>query len=125
MVDKVSEGLIRYVVSNYLHLFNNEEIEIYNSILRSSKFDSLSEESYNILLSKKPILFDNLIKITKDDKKQFYISLVERLINEGNIFVNRCPYCGTLARTPYSERATCGHNWGSFLIPPSSTKSSK
>ncbi|NHN27994.1 hypothetical protein FIA58_020130 [Flavobacterium jejuense] len=111
MIDKISEELIRYVISNYLHLFNDQEIEIYNSILRSNKVDTLSEENYNLLLSKKPTLFNNLIKITKDDKKKFYNSIVERLIDDGKIFVNRCPYCGSLAATPNSQRARCGHHW--------------
>jgi hypothetical protein len=43
------------------------------------------------------------------------IKIAERIYkdHQNEIFINKCPICGTLARTPLAKQALCGHRWSS------------
>lgn len=45
---------------------------------------------------------------------QFMINCAERILKEsrGKVFLNLCPVCSKLARTPYAKQCKyCGHDW--------------
>ncbi|MFD1602337.1 hypothetical protein ACFSJW_24655 [Flavobacterium artemisiae] len=101
--------LIRYIKSNYLNFFNKEERLIYNSILNSQKLSKLSLEAKEIFSQNIEDFRCN--NLQKEEENLFFEKVIFRIISEEKVYINRCPYCGTLARTPYAERAKCGHSW--------------
>lgn len=51
-------------------------------------------------------LLDNGIDVFKE-------KVVRRILGESGreVFLNLCPKCGRLARTPFAKQCRCGHSW--------------
>jgi len=83
--------LYNYLLRNYWVLFTDSEKCYVNKNIRL--------QATNNVLSSDNIIFQN--------------EVVKRLLEHypTEIFLNKCPICGELARTPNAKSASCGHVW--------------
>ena len=118
-----NKELERYVIKNFSHLFNEEERITFRLLVKYSKVNTLQTKDENklaFLFEKLQITSHDLEMAQAIDRDSFISKTVDRILNEENIFINRCPFCGQLARTPKAVRAKCGHNWADFQSASSS-----
>ena len=114
---KVDSELQFYVIKNYRNFFNEKELEISNNIGRQLKFEWLPDEEKKVFRERLGHLVpDESSFMTTEEQENFYNSTAERIINEENLFINRCPHCGQLARTTKARQAKCGHSWRDFNL---------
>lgn len=54
-----------------------------------------------------------IINFNPDYAEPLRTKIAERIwkVHRDAIFINKCPICGTLARTPLAKQAPCGHRW--------------
>ena len=56
----------------------------------------------------------NVLSLAKDGYRQFQLTTAARILRDSadEVFFNRCPVCGELARTPTAKQCRyCGHDW--------------
>ncbi len=56
----------------------------------------------------------NILGLLENGYEQFAANCAARILNENpnGVYLNNCPVCGRLARTPYAKQCKwCGHNW--------------
>jgi len=83
----------------------------YTEKLNGSQSESRAKMYYRRgLLSAEPEVLNLLSK----GPGQFMINCAERILKENpeKVFLNLCPVCKKLARTPYAKQCRyCGHDW--------------
>lgn len=55
----------------------------------------------------------------KDGYEEFELGVARRIMKEvpGKVFLNNCPKCNKLARTPYARQCRhCGHSWHDLTV---------
>ncbi len=55
----------------------------------------------------------------KNGYEEFELSVAQRIMEEtpDQVFLNHCPKCHTLARTPYARQCRfCGHDWHDIVV---------
>ena len=55
----------------------------------------------------------------KDGYEEFELNVAKRIIQEApeKVFLNNCPKCNKLARTPYARQCRhCGYNWHDLTV---------
>ena len=107
----------RYI-SNYYHRFFNEKENIaHRHITSLFKLNGESESSsrYKIYKRKGWITNDiEALNLIKNGETEFFINTANRILEEHNeeIFLNNCPICQKLARTPKARQCRhCGNKW--------------
>ena len=61
----------------------------------------------------------NIKEYLKDGYEEFELSVAKRIMNEApeKVFLNNCPKCNKLARTPYARQCRhCGNNWHDLTV---------
>lgn len=61
----------------------------------------------------------NIKEYLKDGYEEFELSVAKRIMNEASekVFLNNCPKCNKLARTPYARQCRhCGNNWHDLTV---------
>ncbi len=61
----------------------------------------------------------NIKEYLKEGYEEFELNIAKRIIQEApeKIFLNNCPKCNKLARTPYARQCRyCGHNWHDIVV---------
>ncbi|QIL38363.1 hypothetical protein G7074_03155 [Pedobacter sp. HDW13] len=54
----------------------------------------------------------SILNLLKDGYDSFEIRVAKRILNQEKIFLNNCPDCGKLARTPSAKQCRfCAHRW--------------
>jgi hypothetical protein len=108
----VDDKLIEYVVNNFINKFNKKEKYLYNLFILNNTLKKIDNDFQKEELLKKMKFKKTDLEITRLlDYQSFLYKTVLRIINEENIFLNRCPICGTIARTPIAKIGRCGHIW--------------
>ncbi|MDB2539184.1 hypothetical protein N9X23_02325 [Flavobacteriales bacterium] len=114
---KVDIETAKYI-SNYYHRFFNDKENIAHRHLNSLfKLDGESQDSprYKIYKRKGWITPDReALELIKNGDTEFFINTAKRIIKESGekIFLNNCPDCGKLARTPKARQCRhCGNKW--------------
>lgn len=109
--------LVNYILKFYNELKTDEEKKILNFFSINEKVlgmkrNNIPNEYIDLFLKEKNIEKDFFDKISKVDSFIFRKRVAERIYRENpEIFINKCPICGTIARTPESNQAPCGHRW--------------
>ncbi len=105
-------------ITNYYHQFLNEKENIAHRHLYSIfKLNSESENSprYKIYKQTGKITSDKeALELIKNGETEFFINTANRILKEHNkeIFINNCPNCQKLARTPKARQCRhCGNKW--------------
>ena len=61
----------------------------------------------------------NIKEYLKDGYEEFELSVAKRIMKEApeKVFLNNCPKCNKLARTPYARQCRhCGNNWHDLTV---------
>jgi hypothetical protein len=61
----------------------------------------------------------NVKEMLKDGYEEFELNVARRIIKESpeKVFLNNCPKCGRLARTPFARQCRlCGHSWHNLTV---------
>ncbi|SHH48021.1 hypothetical protein SAMN05421866_2907 [Chryseobacterium oranimense] len=61
----------------------------------------------------------NIKEFLKDGYEEFELNVAKRIMNEvpEKVFLNNCPKCNKLARTPFARQCRyCGNNWHSLTV---------
>lgn len=109
---EINQVLIEYVVKNFTNKFTEKEKHLYNLFVLNNKLQNIDDDFQRKQLLKNLKVdesdFDIIKFINLDD---FLRKTILRLIEEENIYINRCPFCGEIAKTPLVKRGRCGHQW--------------
>lgn len=107
----------RYI-TNYYHRFFNEKENIAHRHLNSLyKLDGAMETSSRYKMYERRGWITNdkeALELLKDGETKFFINTAKRILNEhkDDIFLNLCPKCQKLARTPKARQCRhCSHKW--------------
>ncbi|MGJ8594220.1 MAG: hypothetical protein ACSHXF_16845 [Aquaticitalea sp.] len=107
----------RYISNYYHRFFNKKEIIAHLHINSLIKLDGESESSsrYKIYKRKGWIKTDiDVLELIKNGETEFLINTANRILteHESEIFLNNCPNCKKLARTPKARQCRhCGNKW--------------
>lgn len=109
------DELTHYVFHNYFSLMTTAEMLAYKILMAERKAQSVSSESLKQHLrrqfgSSEPAV----IALLEGGAREFLIATRDRILRDhpGDVFVNRCPKCQALARTPKACLCpTCSHTW--------------
>lgn len=109
------DALTKYIFFNYGHLMNFKEKVAYKSVLGQGKLEhSQSEGMQRILLKHWISLEPEVVELLRDGSERFMIGVSERILREeaDRIYLNYCPRCGALARTPQARQCPkCFRSW--------------
>jgi hypothetical protein len=107
----------KYISNYYHHFFNEKEIIAHKHLNSLFKLDGEPQDSprYKIYKRKGWITSDrDALELIKNGDTEFFINTAKRIIKEcrEEIFLNNCPDCGKLARTPKARQCRhCGNKW--------------
>jgi hypothetical protein len=109
----------RYIRNYFSNLLTDDE----DSVLKYHMYTSKTENNpvmRKLMLEKgwfteHPDIQESL----KDGYEEFLVNVARRIMREvpEKVFLNYCPKCQKLARTPYARQCRhCGHNWHSLNV---------
>jgi hypothetical protein len=124
--DRVMENAhetARYVVSHYGHLMTEIERRAQRHLSATMKAthgrsdvaaqgEAQTHRVHSRFLSNEP----EVLRLVSVGYEAFAERTAARILKEhgDKVFLNRCPQCGGLARTPRAKQCRfCGHNWHS------------
>ena len=109
------EEIKKYVIKNYKKLFNETEMFGFNAMVALEKAKLAGDymkEKLNSEWSK--VNNPKVNEVLGDGIDIFIDNVYKRLITEhgNNIFLNICPECSKIARTPKAKQCPwCFHDW--------------
>jgi hypothetical protein len=113
--------LANYVVRYFPDLMSDEELKAQRHLFATMKVtggrsdemaqrEAENDKFRSRMLSTEP----NVLNLAEDGYQQFQLETAARILRDsgGRVFLNLCPLCGTLARTPRAKQCRhCGHDW--------------
>jgi hypothetical protein len=119
-LDKMDSELVKYLVTYYTGLLSVKEkllikhAKSHLTLTRETLGDFIKEVNWVDKFADTSHYFNdnsNPLRITNDN---FDILIASRILEtkRDHIFLNYCPKCGRLARTPTAKQCRCGHSWG-------------
>ena len=109
---KENEVLTNYVWKHYEHLLSKFECRVGKAIFLRQKIDVSSDpKSVRAAFGKED---PQIVSALKDGVETFRQNVSERILLEhaDAVFINRCPKCEKIVRTPQAELCLwCGHSW--------------
>lgn len=109
--------LVKYIMVYYSHFMKENEAAAFKHAMATKKIEfSENSEKMKELIERKYEVPDNkeVLDLLKDGSDQFYVNTATRILeeNKDSIFLNNCPQCGRLARTPLAKQCRfCGYGW--------------
>jgi hypothetical protein len=113
IIDYIQEYLIKY----YSHLMTRDEYTAFRHLDILYKWRHKADDFPGIISAKEKgwISTDpNVLELVKDGRNIFLKNTATRIFNDNRdkIFLNNCPKCGKLARTPRAKQCPhCFHTW--------------
>jgi hypothetical protein len=116
----VNKETAKYVVDYFSHLLTDKEKLAIRHTISTIKLDSADKTANLSSLTKvykeKGWLTpdQDALDLLKDGYDNFKIRVATRILNEhkDKVFLNYCPKCGQLARTPKAKQCRqCGTDW--------------
>lgn len=109
------DKLANYIFDWCPHLLTENERKARKHLIGLDKIESHDSEARKEM-SKKMWLSDdeNVLKLLEKGSETFYKTAVERVLrdNHNKDFLNLCPKCNALARTPKSKQCPkCFYSW--------------
>jgi len=112
----------RYIFVHFPNLLTSEEVKASRHAMYSEKLgdDDLEHSSRARSYRKRGLLTDDtaVLQLLKDGYDEFERRACERIMAQcpEKIFLNNCPQCNRLARTPYARQCRfCGYNWHDII----------
>ena len=104
-----------YIITYYPHLLTEHERIAHKHHLATLKAeDKESEKHANLLMNMWGTKDKDILSMLDDGYDAFKRMVTERILREepDKVFINHCPNCGKLARTPKAKQCRfCGHDW--------------
>jgi hypothetical protein len=105
-----------YYIFNYCQAFlTKEENQAHKHLAVLQKINSVESKPQKELMRKKWLSTDeNVLKLLNDGEVTFYKQTIERVFRENpnKEFLNLCPKCNSLAKTPKSNQCPkCFYSW--------------
>jgi hypothetical protein len=119
-VDKETSNYIRNFFSNLMT--DNEKLALKHHMYTYKADNSNSTDSgMKTLLMERGLIRteSEILDLLKDGYEQFELSVAKRIMTETpeKVFLNNCPKCNKLARTPYARQCRfCGHSWHALTV---------
>jgi hypothetical protein len=114
----MDKELIRYIIVHFPRLLTADEKMASRHIMSLLKLgdDDPENSSRAKLYRRRGLLTDDpaVLELLKDGNDMFEQRTCERIMAEcpEKVFLNNCPQCNRLARTPYARQCRyCGYNW--------------
>lgn len=110
-----------YIIRHFPRLLTKKEnsaLRHYNAMFKignPDKYDSIDTYNERLKWYNDDITSDpDTLRLIEAGITDFYINAATRILNETpeKVFLNVCPTCKRLARTPYARQCKhCGHSW--------------
>lgn len=109
------DELTDYVFHNYYSLMTTAETLAYKMLMAERKAEHASSEGMKQLLRRRFGSSDpEVIRLLDGGAREFLLATRDRILRDhaNEVFLNRCPKCGALARTPNACLCpACSHKW--------------
>lgn len=108
--------MANYIINYYSNFLSPEEKIAIRHIQSLYKLSYNSDPNLEKAYRKQGWLTDNetVLDLLRNGYDTFEIRVANRILNENKdkVFLNNCPKCGKLARTPMAKQCRhCSHNW--------------
>jgi hypothetical protein len=110
----MDEELVRYIMVYFSHLMTKNEYQAVQNTMylfktsKNAKMRQMIEEKGWIVYS------EEVDELLKDGYKSFEMKTAQRILKErpDKVFLNLCPKCHKLARTPQAKQCRyCSYDW--------------
>ena len=109
------DELTTYIFDYYYNLLTLEEKAAYKSILGERKIENAESPAMKKMLRRGWVSSAPEVQALLSDGEEMFMERVrDRVLREhrGELFLNHCPRCGALARTPRAKQCpTCFFSW--------------
>ena len=108
------DDLSRYVLTYYGQFMTPHEWEAKRSIYFQQAQQGATSQGMRAMLGKKVSQDPEVLALLADGDESFYVRVRDRILREhsSEVFLNRCPKCGALARTPRAKQCrACFYSW--------------
>lgn len=113
----------RYIIDYFSNLLKSEErmaIKHTHSIYKLEHSNSDNIKLAKIYREKGWLTSEqSVLDLLKNGYDKFELNVAERILNQNydKVFLNNCPKCNRLARTPYASQCRhCGNNWHDQVV---------
>jgi len=119
-MDKETANYIRNYFPNLMT--DDEKLALKHHMYTYKIDNSISDSpSMRKILTEKGLIRteDNILDFLKDGYEDFELNVAKRIMTEmpEKVFLNNCPQCNKLARTPFARQCRfCGHNWHDLTV---------
>ena len=117
IVNKMDQETARYIIGYFPHLLTRREGMAIKHTMSMSKLEHADNNVQLTSMYRKRgwITSDqSVLDLLKDGYDAFELTVATRILSEhgDQVFVNNCPKCDKLARTPYAKQCRhCGYSW--------------
>lgn len=109
------DELASYIFNHYHHLLTPEERAAHRTILGERKSEHADSQAMKDALRKSLVSADpKVLALLRDGRESFRERTRNRVMREhaGEVFLNLCPRCGVLAKTPTAKQCPkCFFSW--------------
>ncbi len=109
------DDLTRYVINHYRHLMTPREFQGYRAVIGREKMAASDNPNMRTALEKFFVPDDpEILAQLADGNDAFLLRIRDRILREhpDGVFLNCCPRCGALARTPRARQCPkCLTTW--------------
>ena len=109
------DELTHYVFHNYSSLMTLAEKAAYKALILERKGQhSSSEDMKRLLRGRSGMQEPEVVTLLGKGASEFLVATRDRILRDhkDQVFLNRCPKCGALARTPRACLCpSCNHTW--------------
>jgi rubrerythrin len=113
-VQHAVDDLTDYVFHNYSSKMTIVEWAAYKVLMAERKAENSSAGMQTHLRNRFGSSNPEVLKLLEGGFREFLIGTRDRILRDhaGEVFLNRCPKCGALARTPEACLCpVCNHTW--------------
>ena len=108
------DELTHYVFHNYLSLMTVAERGAYKALMEERKAEHYSDGMKTHLRVRFGSSEPEVVRLLDGGAREFLTATRDRILRDhaAEVFLNRCPKCGALARTPQACLCpACSHTW--------------
>lgn len=120
---KVDTETAKYIINYFSNLLTDLERRAIRHTHSTSKLEHRTSDNANLIkvyIEKDWLTSDqNVLDLLRDGYKQFELNTANRIVSQSpdKVFLNNCPKCTRLSRTPYARQCRfCGHNWHNLSV---------
>ena len=113
----------RYIINYFSNLLTDEEQMAIKHTSSAFKLENSTSDNTTMTRMYKErgwLTSDQaVLDLLKDGYEIFELNVANRIIeqNADKVFLNNCPRCNKLARTPYAKQCRhCGHTWHNLTV---------